>query len=100
MCYSIFFREGNKIHTERSSVEVAKIEVSKSVFFWKDFERRDQFYEKIPRKWLIRINFIFKSLSFPNFWHMKYQKADNNIKTAVTSTDISSKHVVFLKLTT
>ena len=31
---------------------------------------------------------------------MKYQKADNNIETAVTSTDISSKQVVFLKLTT
>ena len=37
MCYSIFFREGNKIHTERSSVEVAKIEVSKNVFFLERF---------------------------------------------------------------
>ena len=50
MCYSIFFREGNKIHRERSSVEEAKIEVSKNVFFWNDFERSDQFYEKILRK--------------------------------------------------
>ena len=49
---------------------------------------------------LLRINFIFKSLSFPNFLHMKYQKADNSIETAVTSIDISSKPVVFFKLTT
>jgi len=34
---------------------------------------------------LLHINSIFKSLSFPNFWHVKYQKADNSIETAVTS---------------
>ena len=60
-------------------------------FNWNGFERSDQFYENLKSQGndsLLRINFIFKSLSFPNFWHMKYQKADNNIETVVTSIDI------------
>ena len=44
--------------------------------------------------------FLKVSSSSPKFWPMKRQKVDNSIETAVTSTEISSKHVVVLKLTT
>lgn len=46
MCYSIFFREGNKIHRERSSVEEAKIEVSKNVFFVKILKEATNYMRK------------------------------------------------------